>query len=446
MWTDAESSEDYLNFGEVADIAVDIAESPAMLPVSIGIFGNWGSGKSSILKLIEKKLEDNKEKYLIVNFDAWLYQGFDDARMSLMETIGTAISQEARGNEQLLTKIGGFFSRINYFRLLGLIGEGVALANGIPTGGIIAKVTGMLSGISDGVQTTEEYQGISATIKETKETATGLLKPVDAKSPPQQIDAFREEYGDIVKGIKKTLIVFIDNLDRCSPSNAIQTLEAIRLFLFLNNTAFIIAADEDMIRSAVREYVKGSDAKHQIDYLDKLIQIPIRVPKVGVREVRSYLFMLYAIEQHNIDLTKIEKLRTTLEDNLRSSWKDNPITRSKLLELFDETEKDKLAKLFEIADRVAPLLANSPLVQGNPRIIKRLLNVVRMRLQTAKRRKMDLLDDALMTKLVIFERCTGQEVTAEFYRMVDIEHGKPKCFQIDEEGKPKGKFPALMII
>lgn len=51
-----------------------------------------------------------------------------------------------------------------------------------------------------------------------------------------------------------------------------------------------------MIRSSVADYFKGASQRHQIDYLDKLIQVPIRVPKAGVREIRSYLFMLYAIE------------------------------------------------------------------------------------------------------------------------------------------------------
>ena len=47
MWSDKESNEDYLNFGEVSNLAVDILTTPDMLPVSIGVFGNWGAGKSS---------------------------------------------------------------------------------------------------------------------------------------------------------------------------------------------------------------------------------------------------------------------------------------------------------------------------------------------------------------------------------------------------------------
>jgi len=441
MWSDTESNVDYLNFGEVAEIASDIISSSSMLPVSIGILGNWGSGKSSILKLIENRLNEKSNQYLIINFDAWLYQGYDDARLSLMEKVASSIKNEVKENEGLLKKAINLFSRIDYFRLFGLAAEGAALANGIPTGGIIARSANMLSGLIDGVKTGEEYNEIKNTTDEIRKNASSLLRPLQEKSPPQHIDAFRKEYKEIINGINKTLIVIIDNLDRCNPINAIQTLEAIRLFLFLDKTAFVIAADEDMIRSSVREYFKGLNEKHQIDYLDKLIQIPIRVPKVGVREVRAYLYMLYALE-HNIQNDKADDLRITLENNLRTSWKDVPINRDKLLKLLAEDEQSKLSKSYELVDRIAPLLANSPLIQGNPRIIKRLLNVIKMRSQIAKRRNMPL-DEVLITKLVIFERCVSSEIVTDFYRLIDSEKGKPSFLQIGANGKPNKALPEL---
>ena len=58
MWSDKESDKDYLNFGEVSNLAVDILMDPDMLPVSVGIFGNWGAGKSSLLRLIEQEIEN----------------------------------------------------------------------------------------------------------------------------------------------------------------------------------------------------------------------------------------------------------------------------------------------------------------------------------------------------------------------------------------------------
>lgn len=74
MWSDKESNSDYLNFGEASQLAVDILAVDGMLPVSIGVFGNWGAGKSSLLALIEQKLKDDEDKdWIFIRFDAWLY-------------------------------------------------------------------------------------------------------------------------------------------------------------------------------------------------------------------------------------------------------------------------------------------------------------------------------------------------------------------------------------
>ncbi|MFM5128231.1 P-loop NTPase fold protein [Aeromonas veronii] len=437
MWADKESSEDYLNFGEVSQLAVDILTTDKMLPVSVGIFGNWGAGKSSLLELIEQKLEHENGEWIVIKFDAWLYQGYDDARAALLEVIASALTEAADGNDGLVTKTKRLLARVNGFRAMGLLAEGAALIAGIPTGGLVARSLGALGNSVDGIQNQGEYEDLCKTASEVKEQAGGLLKSEPKKSPPQQIDAFRKEYGEILEELGKPLVVVIDNLDRCLPTNAIHTLEAIRLFLFMTNTAFIIAADEEMIRSAVADHFKGASERHQIDYLDKLIQVPIRVPKAGVREIRSYLFMLYAID-HRLPEDKLNMLREGLEKSLQHSWKDDPITRQDALALTGQSEDGDLARAFSRADRIAPILANSPIIHGNPRIVKRLLNVVKMRSQIARRRSMPL-DEAIITKLVIFERCVGVEATADFYRLVDAEQGIPALLkQLEDDG---GKIP-----
>jgi predicted KAP-like P-loop ATPase len=450
MWADRESEIDYLNFGEVSNMTVDILTAPGMLPISIGIFGNWGAGKSSLLKLVEKELKELKdsdgkdERYILVNFDAWLYQGYDDARISILEIIATELNKAAKNNKTLLEKTKGLLGRINIFRALGLAAEGFALVHGVPTGGFLAR--GISSGqklfeaASEGPQITQEdYQNLTKDAQEGKDAVTGLIKDSPKITPPQQIAAFRKEYSEVLAELKRPLIVIIDNLDRCLPSNAIHTLEAIRLFLFLPNTAFIIAADEDMIRGAVADYFKGTSDRHQIDYIDKLIQIPIRVPKAGVREVRAYLFMLLAL-QNGISEDALGKLRLELERSLQQSWKEDPIETSKLLELMGAKDNESLIEAFSLTDRIAPILATSPSIKGNPRIVKRLLNVVKMRANIAKRRGIPL-DESLITKLVIFERCAGAEATSELYRLIDSEVGKPKILR-DLENLKEEKLPS----
>src|SRR5690606_27914618 len=131
------------------------------------------------------------------------------------------------------TKTKNLRDRVDGFRAMGLLVEGAALLAGVPTGGLIARSISALGGAADGIQDQDEYETLSKTAKEAKEQAGGLLRPETKKSPPQQIDAFRKEYGEILEELGKPLVVVIDNLDRCLPTNAIHTLEAIRLFLFL---------------------------------------------------------------------------------------------------------------------------------------------------------------------------------------------------------------------
>ena len=425
MWSDTESKEDYLNFGEVSQIVTEILETEAMLPVSIGVFGNWGAGKSSLLNLIEQQIKP--DEWIVIKFDAWLYQGFDDARTALLETIANHLIQAAKNEETILQKSKNLLARIDGLRLAGWLAEGAALAAGFPTFGLVSKIFGTAQNALDGIQDATESKQVVETGKEIVDSGRKLIAPQKQQTPPQQIDEFRKEYGEILQDLGKKLVIVIDNLDRCLPANAIQTLEAIRLFLFLNRTAFIIAADEEMIRHSVAEHYKDLSYRHQIDYLDKLIQIPIRVPKAGVLEIRAYLYMLYAIHQ-KLSTEKLANLRQFLETHLQQSWQNQSLKTEQVAENIGEQNNQTLLGNFELANRIAPLLANSPNIHGNPRIVKRILNTIKMRTKIAGRRQMPL-DEAIITKLVIFERCVDSDVVTKFYRLVNEREGKPELLK-----------------
>lgn len=420
MWSDTESKEDYLNFGEVSQIVTEILETEAMLPVSIGIFGNWGAGKSSLLNLIEQQIKP--DEWIVIKFDAWLYQGFDDARAALLEVIASHLIQVAKDDETIWKKSKNLFARIDGLRLFGLMADGAALAAGIPTFGLISRTFETAQNSLDGIQDKAESKQVVEVGKEIVDSGRNLIKSKEKQTPPQQIDAFRKEYGEILQDLGKKLVIVIDNLDRCLPANAIQTLEAIRLFLFLNRTAFIIAADEEMIRHSVAEHYKDLSYRHQIDYLDKLIQIPIRVPKAGVLEIRAYLYMLYAIHQ-KLSTEKLANLRQFLENHLQQSWQNQSLKPEQVAQTIGEQNNQNLLADFERANRIAPLLANSPNIHGNPRIVKRILNTIKMRTKIADKRQMPL-DEAIITKLVIFERCVDSDTVTKFYQLINEKEGK----------------------
>ena len=127
----------------------------------------------------------------------------------------------------------------------------MALAAGVPAFGLLSRGIEGLRDIATGKGDEEDLDAVKAAAKDGSERAKGLLKPEEDESPPKQIEQFRLELRDLLEKLNCTLFVFIDNLDRCLPENAIHTLEAVRLFLFMERTAFVVAADEDMIRLAV---------------------------------------------------------------------------------------------------------------------------------------------------------------------------------------------------
>lgn len=433
MWRDSESDQDFLNFTEVADQIVALTQNASMLPISIGVFGTWGTGKSTVLQLVEKRLPDGK--HAVVKFDAWLYQGFDDARAALMEVVSGRLLELAKDDKTLLQKANDLAGRVNYFRALGLAADfGVSMAFGIPPG-FISRGIGALNSLASGEGGEEDVDELKKGAKEARQRLGGLLKPAEKKTPPKEIEAFRKEFGELLEGLDTTLILFIDNLDRCLPDVAIGTLEAVRLFLFMPRTAFVIAADEDMIRHSVAKHFNDPQASHVRDYLDKVIQVPMRVPQVSAEDLRAYMYSLHVslLAPESVPVVQ-ERLLIALQ----GCWSGKTFTKEEIAEIVPNA--DRLIDRLAIADRLAPILASAPQIQGNPRIVKRLLNAIGLRQQIAKNRGMNV-DLATLAKLAVFERCTNDEATRVLYRLV-MEDEKPEAHLLPpSDSKKKPELP-----
>lgn len=438
MWSDVESKKDFLNYSEASEIVVNVLQNPNMLPISIGVFGSWGTGKSTILNLVEDVLTESpsSKEYLIIRFDAWLYQGFDDARAALLEVIATEIAKTIDESTPLHGKALKVIKRVNKLRVLGWAAEGAALAAGVPTFGLLSKAIDSIGKGIEGTAGEADGTSVTETITKGKESLKDILNE-EKSSAPKEISALKSEFEDLLDDLNKKIVVFVDNLDRCLPKQTIQTLESLRLFLFMKNTAFVIAADEEMVRHSVKDHFQGVDERHITDYLDKLIQFPIKVPRISTREVRAYLFLLYTSihEIYGHDSEKLESLRAGLELNLRLAWKDEPINVNDALNLLDSSaiNDTALSKHFYVSDRIAPLLAESKYIEGNPRIVKRMLNVISMRSMIANARHMPI-DMSLITKMALFERCCNTKSISYLYNTINgSADGKPKLLQELEE-------------
>lgn len=116
----------------------------------------------------------------------------------------------------------------------------------------------------------------------------------------------------------KKLVVIIDDLDRCTPERIIENLEAIKLFLNVDKTAFIIGADPRIVRHAIEFRYKTDGIENAVDqdsqnkrivsdYLEKLIQIPYNLPKLSDGEVETYMTLLFCKNGLGEEFGKVHK-------------------------------------------------------------------------------------------------------------------------------------------
>ncbi|MES1937286.1 KAP P-loop domain-containing protein [Salinisphaera hydrothermalis C27AD] len=380
-----------------------------------------------------ERCEDGKD-FVFVEFNAWLYQGYDDARAALMDVIADKLEDEAERRQTAIDKSKDLLRRVQWLRAAKLFaGSAAALAFGLPPAGLVSRAWSLGEKAFGGEIDQELWEEGQKAAGEIRQQTQGLLADKPASSPPKEIQALRDAFEKTLEELGVTLVVLIDDLDRCLPETTISTLEAIRLFLFLENTAFVIAADTEMIKYAVRKHFEGvNDDLLATNYFDKLIQVPIRVPALGTQEVRAYMMMLF-VENSSLDKDAREKIRAGVCSQLRQTWQGKRVDRAFVQSLHESFPDDLIGKL-DTADRLAPLMTGATGISGNPRLIKRFLNALAIRMTISKAQGVGV-DEAVLAKLLLFERLGDPQAYAELISAVSAnELGKP-VFLADWEAK-----------
>ncbi len=444
MWHDLETTNDLLNFQSLSKVAAELIKDSGNEPLSIGISGSWGSGKSSLVKMIGKELDEEYTEYIFLEFNAWLYQGFDEAKIALLQSVSDKLLEKAQTDKDLLEKVKKLVKKINWFKLIKLsapvvTGATIGGVAGGPVGAFIGSIGGLFSGNATPSQ--EQVQELHEKYLEVEPALSDLIKGEDMTSLPKEVNSLRKNFQDILEELNIKLVVLIDDLDRCMPNTAISTLEAMRLLLFLPRTAFIIAADEKMIRNAVHAHFSAAQIDDELvtSYFDKLIQVPLQVPRLGINEVKAYLILLLtdlAVRKNTITKESYLAAKEKILKKLKQPWLGG-LTHNDMYEAFNKDTK--ILKEIDIADQLAAIMATSNQLAGNPRLIKRFLNNLVIREKIAKSHEMSISFEELV-KIQIFERCAS---TAAFEflskKVYESETGKPEFLPKLEKDLASGK-------
>ena len=412
MWADNIAKRDYLGFEVHTRLIKGLIDEPEMLPITIGVFGDWGSGKSSIMEALKKAYDDEKDKTtLCLQFNGWVFEGYDDAKVALIGAILKAFEDNKTIPQQAQEKVAKLLKSINWMRVIGFGVKNIAapLVTASLTSGVslIPQLYEWVKGFS------EDPQKIAGVIKgldydEFKKKFLEASDDPDMKANYQAVREFREDFKELLEASNvKKLIVLIDDLDRCLPDRIIDNLEAIKLFLNVENTAFIIGADPRIVRDAIRHRYKGlieRDSEDEnkrvvVDYLEKLIQVPYTLPKLSDTEVETYITLLFCEEllgKDNMDkvISGFRAFRQTDRYSVFGVDKvKEVITDSKL-----QTQLDEKVSLIS---KLSPLISRN--LNGNPRQIKRFLNTFILRKQLADAAQLVDFKDDVLAKLMILE-------------------------------------------
>lgn len=373
-------------------------------PMTIGIYGEWGSGKTSFLKMVEKELIANKISPIW--FNAWKYDQEDNLWSALIQTILDQAQVNGKWYKRAWIKINLWVRRIRiksgtwelskvfvstFVRIaIFLISAGIFL------GWSVQDITDFLNQFSSNIfpgnpviiafiiKSAAAVVGIVAAKPESLlklfEVKLGidyskLSEKLSYKEHIAFLDQFNNEFQHIIDRTSggKPLVVIIDDLDRCLPEKAVQVLEAIKLFLDVKNCVFLLAVDRDVIERAIavkyKEFISaaqktnGSSSSFSTflgkNYFEKIIQLPFSLPPIARTDIENLITSLCPdddTEQYSktfaIGLPKNpRKIKRTLQIFL--FLRDLAIDRIRS----EEIRTSLLAKLVLIQNQFRPLYA-----------------------------------------------------------------------------------------
>jgi predicted KAP-like P-loop ATPase len=234
----------------------------------IGLYGEWGEGKSTVLNFVDSIFSSEyKDSVCCIRFNPWYFRNEDQLLTNFFEILASKLDERIKFNRE---RIGEFFK--DY--LAKLVPPTTTKFVGIDIGEMFNRWGSLISGIS---------------LDERKKRIEGILE---------------EE--------KKKIVIMIDDIDRLD-KNEIQTvLKLVKLLANFKHTTYILAFDVEMVATAISENY-GDDKVAGKNFLEKIIQVPILLPKISRNSIESFCFraIRQELELLDINLNDDEWLRFT---------------------------------------------------------------------------------------------------------------------------------------
>lgn len=250
-----ESQDRFQRYNFSKRIAETIKRHESSDGIVIGIYGAWGEGKTSVQNFIEQELKTD-ETVLIIKLNPWRYNDEDALIRNFLKKIADILGQEL---EKKKNKLGDFVEK--YGALGGFIGI--------------------------------DFTQIGKSLSEIN------------------LEDWKNEIDDFLKESTSKLVIFVDDIDRLDKQEIYSLFRLVKLTGDFSNTTYILSFDEMMVASAIGERFGAGNELSGQNFLEKIIQVPLKIPQAQISALKTYCFELVdkAIDESEIKLSQSEEQR-----------------------------------------------------------------------------------------------------------------------------------------
>lgn len=309
--------------------------------LTVGLFGDWGVGKSTFINILRKKLDEQpvagNAEFIYGEFDAWSYENTENFQAGITQEIITAFTSYKAQSEKYRRRylrfewdflkkpliVLEFAYKLNPWRFLFWCASLVVLSMllfsadirdgaisliqslGLLKSPAVIEGVGIFSGITLAILAWQQFKNTLAQPL-TKEWKTYIRLPSYAKHlgelpvMAKQIRMLCDMRLGAQSDAYRKLLFVIDNLDRCDTEGIVKTFEAVKLILDVPNVVVVVAVDQRIALPALACKYEKMAEHHEYDakaiardYLAKVINLPLYLPEPDKRSVAEYLAHLW---------------------------------------------------------------------------------------------------------------------------------------------------------
>jgi hypothetical protein len=437
---DQYSAEDQLGFSDYATAVADFIEDKrTKKPLTIGIDAPWGMGKTTLMHMIQDRLQEDRPyapPLPTAWFNAWKHDKEESLWAALALEILSQVQQKLSRREQLALWLELNKERLD-IKLLGLRFLRSLLLLLILLLLLAGAVTAVLRVVDIQLAAEQGWRyigligglGVAATLYNTigKDLYRGVTSPFKLKIAEYMEEPnyeekvgflaqferdFKRVIGAVTDNGNRPLVIFIDDLDRSAPPKPVEIFEAINLLLDSEHCVFVLGMDSEAVAKSIEAKYKdlrddlanarGSEPSLGRRFLEKIVQIPMTVPRADPGVFRNFISKNLAAEEQNVDVAvnraeviETEKLIEEQQRQGKSLEEAAEFVQSQSAipaEAVAEAKVEIRAKTFGDSAEVRQAVDDAvPYLKYNPRKVKRFINLFKLQALIANRR--GLVDD-----------------------------------------------------